>query len=477
MSSRPSGPVLLWAVLTVLGTAGLVVARDLLDVPLWATVAGAVAVAGVVLAAAALGVDGLAVLLLVLAVGTSTWNAVAAGPVKPGPVLLAASVVLLLVLQAGAPERVRVPSWVWVLGGTILLVTVAAALFPPSIPYLAARFVSDHTYSLDQLGTAWVLNLLEGAQWLVAAVALPVAVCVAARYRAGLLVVLVEAWIVGTAVNAGVGVADESAGTGISRALIGTVDIGGRQAGLTVQPNHLAVAVAMTLPVALWLALRGSRPVLMGACAMVAAVGLATTESRGGLAAAALACGGVLFADRRARSALPVLGVLGVAGAVLAVALFPDRLLRLAEGLRLVGAASARESNSIRVMILHQALADFTHAPVLGVGLEVVVQGHNIWLQLLASGGVVLLTGFLVACVGFALDARATRGGATDLSTALLVAVGTWLGVGVVENNLTDLFLYVPFAVVAAMRATTPPDTGPPADPVPVHLTTGELRP
>lgn len=465
-----------WGAVTVAAAAGAVVARDLLDVPLWAAVAGLVGIAALGLAAVVLGVDGIGRWLLVLAVGTSTWNAVAAGPAKPGPVLLALALVVLLVLHAGAPVPVRVPGWVWVLGGTVLLVAAAAALSPPSPAYMSARYVGGETVTLEQLQGASLLNVVEAGQWLVAAVALPVAACLAVRDRPGLPLLLVDAWIVGATVNAAVGIADEWAGTTVSEALLGAVDIGGRQAGLTVQPNHLAVAVAVTLPVALWRTVRRGRLVLMAACVAVLAVGLVTTGSRGGLAAAVLACGVVLLADRRIRGHLAVLGVLGVAAGVLVAALRPQVLAGLAEDLRLTGDGGGRESDAIRERIAQQALADFAHDPVRGVGLEVVVQGHSIWLQLLASGGVVLLVGFLVTCTGFGLDALAQRRASADLSMAMALAAGTWLVVGVVENNLTDLFLYVPFAVVAALHALERPGPGPITGTVPIDDLAREAR-
>ncbi|MET0188119.1 MAG: hypothetical protein ABW212_03915 [Pseudonocardia sediminis] len=433
--------------------AAVVVARDAWALPATYVLGAVVATAAVAVLLTVYGVDACAAGLLVAAVGTTTWNAVALGGLKPAAGLLAVSLLLFAGLAVLDRRRVSVPPWVWVLGGAILLIVAVHLVWPTDISYLAARYVSGYSYSAAELAGSDLSGAATGVQWLVATVALPVTVCLAAARRPGLPLVLADAWVAGSAVSAAVALTDELGVTDISASLIAAVDVGGRQSGLSVQPNHLAVAAALTVPLALWRALRGGRPVLMWASVAVLAGGLFVAESRGGLVIAVVACLVVVLADRRARGALPIVAGLGLATLVVVVSSVPGLLTGLAEQLRLSGADSAAESDAIRERIGLQALYDFLHDPVRGVGLEVAVQGHNIYLQLLASGGVLLLAGFVIAQAGFLLDARTLRAVTGGLSAALALSTATWLVVGIVENHLTDLFLYVPFALVAGLRA------------------------
>nr|WP_246325811.1 O-antigen ligase family protein [Actinomycetospora corticicola] len=198
---------------------------------------------------------------------------------------------------------------------------------------------------------------------------------------------------------------------------------------------------------------------------MVLAGGLVASASRAGLIAAVLgATLTVLTLTAGRRLVLPLVGGV-VAVAVVAVAAFPALLDRVAEQLRISGADSASESNAIREGIARQALTDFGHSPLHGLGLPVAADAHNVYLQLLASGGVLLLLGFGVFVLGFVLEVRRLDGGAVGdgLPRVLLVSVVSWLLVGAVVNQLTDAFLYLPIAIVAGLAAARESTAGGPA--------------
>lgn len=450
--------------------AGVVAAREATGGSVALLVGASVVVGGAALIVAVRGIDDLAVGLLVAAVGVSPWNALAAGSLKLGPGLLALALILLVGLAVVRHVPLRVPGWVWVLGASIAVIAVLTFVWPPSTSYFATRYIGENTsLSATQLDVIGLLNLVAGAQWLVAVVALPVAVCLAVALgpaRSRLPLLLADAWVLGSAVSAGVALTDEAGLTRISAALLPVVDIGGRQSGLSVQPNHLAVAIALTLPVAVWRLTNGGRPRLMAAAVLLMLGGLVVSESRGGLVAALVAAAVVLLADPRARRFLPPLTGLAVAGVVVVTVAAPQVVGGAAEKLRLSGGDTATESDALRSTIGAQAFDDFLHSPLRGIGIEVAVQGHNIYLQLLAAGGLLLLLGFVLAVAGFVADARSVRVASGGLSAALALSVLSWLVVGVVENHLTDLFLYVPFALVAGLRAMRVPDAadGPAAE-------------
>ncbi|MHC1560539.1 O-antigen ligase family protein [Actinomycetospora sp. C-140] len=432
--------------------AGAVAAHDLLGARPTFLVLGCAAVAVAALVVLR-GIDGLAVAMLLGAVATAPWNALTAGGLKPAPVLLALSLLILGSRALLLRRPVVLSVWVWVLAAAITLVALITLISPPSPAYLSARYVPPELVVAPEAG--WP-GLGAAFAWLVAVVALPLAVCLAVPLRPHLPGRLANAWALGAAASALVGITDNGGVTHISLALRGLVDVGGREAGLTVQPTHLAVATALALPVVVW-RLAGARtlgPVAgWGLVGLVMLGGLVVSESRGGLVAAVAAVIVTLAVGQRSRPWLAPLAVLAGGAAVIAAVSVPDLVGGAAERLRLAGADSAVASNEVRAQLGTQAWEDFVHAPLQGVGLEVALQGHNIWLQLLAAGGALLFLGFLVTFVGVAVDVAALRHRHGGLPLVLGICTATWLAVGVVENHLADLYLYVPFALIAGLKA------------------------
>ncbi|KAA1017470.1 O-antigen ligase family protein [Pseudonocardia sp. EV170527-09] len=394
-------------------------------------------------------------LLLAAAVLSAPWNALGWSPFKPAPLLLAAACLALAVDACLRCRPLVVPAWVWPLSAAIALATVTSVLFHPTGAYLAGRYLPDHVPSAEELGAAPVLGLVAGLQWLVAAFALPVAVCVAAPGRPQLIGRLCAAWLLGASVNALVAVGDATGLTSISANLIDAVDVGGRQTGLSVQPNHLAVASALALPLAVHRTLHGRHRGAALLCIAALVGGLVVAQSRGGTVLAVLGTLAVLVTDRWARVRLLGPGLLVAAAGLVTVLVAGDRLPTVASQLRITGSASAEASDSIRASILQQAVDDARHSPVTGVGLAVLPQGHSIWVQLVAAGGVLLLVGFVLSAAGMLADAHALRGRYDGLSLALGVSVAAWLVGGLVENQLADLYLYTAPALLAGLHASS----------------------
>ncbi|WP_433783354.1 O-antigen ligase family protein [Actinomycetospora sp. CA-101289] len=451
---RAAFPVLLAGLLAGVAVVGALMA----DARGWARLE--VVVAGVVFLAVALvvvavrGVEDLGIGLLFVAVTTATWNGLSGAAVPVAQPALAAALLVLVGVAVAQRRRLVVPAWVWVLGGAILLIAVTSTFWPTDPGYLSARTrVPVPAEVAAAIPSFEVANLVNAVRWLISAVALPVAVCLAVTSRPRLAERLATAWVIGSTVNAAVAVTDELGVTAISARLVSIVDIGGRQAGLGAQPNHLALAVALVAPVVTWRVLTSVVRWPWIVAGVVLAGGLLSSGSRGGLVAAVLGIGlTVLSLSAGRRVIAPLLGAVACTVAVV-WAVFPARVDDLLVALRLSGADSAAESDAVRSQIADQALEDWVYSPVRGIGLPVVADGHNIYLQLLAAGGVLLLLGFATAMVGFALDGRDLAAGGETLATVLVVCTAVWLVVGLVENQLTDAFLYVPFAVVAGLAA------------------------
>ncbi|MCD2187742.1 O-antigen ligase family protein [Actinomycetospora soli] len=409
------------------------------------------------------GPGDLGVTLLALAVATATWNGVSLG-LPLGHLFLAAALGVLALLAVGSGARLAAPSWVWPLPTALLLVVACSVLFPIDRGYLTARFgVPIDAATAAAIPSPGIANLLNGVRWIVPALALPLAVCLAVAgrepgARTRLVRTLTAAWVLGAAVNAAVALADETGLTAISARFI-AVDVGGRQAGLTAQPNHLALSVGLAAPVAVWflLSTRGRERLLWAGATAVMGGGLFVSGSRGGLVVALGAVLVALLVDRLGRRLLLPLAGAALGAGTLLVAFFPTMLDRLGRELRLTGAESAAESDAIRARIHAQALLDIEHSPLRGIGLHVMTEGHSIYLQLGASGGALLFLGFVVTAVGALADGRAIAragGPAAGLARALVVAFGAWLVVGVVENQIADLYLYVPLALLAGLAVS-----------------------
>jgi hypothetical protein len=451
------------AVVAALLVVGVLLADSRGLVPLTRSVPVVAALAVVLGVVAVRGVEDLGVGLLLLAALTATWNGLSSVGLAVVQPALAGALVVLAAVAVALRRPVHVPGWVWVLPAVLVLVAVLAWYFPPSPGYLASRVLVPVADSVAAATPPFALaNVVNLARWLVSAAALPLATCLAIAARPRLAPALAITAALGAAVNAAVAITDEFGLTAISARLVPIVDVGGRQAGLSIQPNHVALAVAVAVPVVTWRVLVA--PTLLRRLAWLAvgtvlAGGLVTSASRAGLIAAVLGAGLTVLTLRAGRKlVLPlVLGVVAVA--VIAVAAVPALLGQVAEQLRISGADSAAESNAIREGIARQALTDFAHSPLHGLGLPVAADAHDVYLQLLASGGVLLLVGFGVFVLGFVLQVRRLeRDDDTDddtdgLPRVLLVSVVSWLLVGAVVNQLTDAFLYLPVAIVAGLAA------------------------
>ena len=95
------------------------------------------------------------------------------------------------------------------------------------------------------------------------------------------------------------------------------------------------------------------------------------------------------------------------------------------------------ESDVGRSKELGRAISDIASSPWTGVGSDRLLSAHNVGLQVLASGGLLLLA----ACVPLMfLAVRGVFGAVPSASSAAVVA---WLCFGLVQNSIIDRFVHV----------------------------------
>jgi len=252
--------------------------------------------------------------------------------------------------------------------------------------------------------------------------------------------------------------------------------------GTFVNPNHFAGLLAMSLPcgvalihdnsrrqrvraargAAAWLGGSGSRNWLLWLLVVVGASGLLLSYSRAGIALGLLALGLTLLGAGRHQGlrARLIVAILVVAAAVLP-------LLQIGAGRLLARyAASPSELSGARVQVWIDTLSLFAAQPLAGCGFgafaasyplvrsqevrQFFAHAHNDPVQLLAEGGALGATLFLLALVPVA--ARAIRAIAGDRGP---LAVGFAAGlVAAMLHSLVDFTFHIPSnAATAAVLA------------------------
>ena len=386
----------------------------------------------------------LSVGLLGACFATISWNAVLLHGIQFADWLLLAAAIAIGMDVLASQDVVRLPpAGMWLGAGLIATAGLWSALSPASPNYLAQRYVAPNAYEIYGHGKRAASNLAQLGKFEIALIVLPALVaCVRLSHRD--VRWLANCSLFAAVVNALVAVSDKFVHTTLSDRLLGFADSSGREAGLTLQPNHLAVAIVFAIPIATtWLASRRSRGVVV---LVILFVGLFLTGSRGGLVAGVLALSLSIVSMQRIRRAAFWLG----SAALLVFAALANDLSRVA-GLTRFRDATAQLSDSSRLHLIGQGFADWFHSPWHGIGFIAATDAHEVHLQLLAAGGVLALAGALAYGAVMLSAARAAAHSDEILGRALLIIVCSWLALMFVENQLTNLYLFAPVALSLAL--------------------------
>ena len=362
------------------------------------------------------------------------------------PFFLVAGGLAVASILAGRQARVYLPPW---LLASALLIAITGAM----TALMVENQLNELSYVLRFVGTL---------------VLLPVILCRSARTDTG-RDLLIRCWMWSVIINGGVGLMDLLLHTGIGSSITGIEYAQNRQAGLTLQPNHLAVIGVMALPVALQRLASARNPseLCFGLLATIASAGgVLASGSRGGIAVA-LVVGPLLFALQRLQRAR----LIAVAGILVGmVALAPlaglggssdllNGLNRLKQTTKTSDDVSVTFSDQQRREQLDKALEAVQTRPLTGVGFTTVRLAHNTYVQVLAGGGVLALLGFLWFIAGGLREgvrlarSRELAPDAASLSAALTVALAAWFIGGLVQPPLFERYLYLPLGILLAMTA------------------------
>lgn len=391
--------------------------------------------------------ESLATALLCASAFSASWNGLHLGSLQIVDMTLVMAMGILA-LSAIAQHRLwpsTAPFWLWFAATGVLACMIIRQIVPISAAYMSGR-VDLHGLH----GEPSQSSMVSGIQWLVALVVLPLCVSGATCRQVSRIASIATFWLLGVAVSCVVGLLDSIGATQISASLIGDgVDYSGRQAGLCAHANSLGVSAVLAFPVATWLARR--RPVTGLLLQLLLAVGTILSGSRGAQLMLVLVAGLMFVTARQSRG--PMLRLVGAAlvasplaiSAMGGLSTIQGTLLRFGES-----GGSADSSNAERHQIAVQGLHDFALHPLAGVGLDQLTYAHNIYLQILSSGGLILMLGFGSYMVFALAEGRLVRRH-FPLADYLMVTIMTWLVLGMVENSLVDRFLYFPVAMIAAM--------------------------
>jgi O-antigen ligase len=349
--------------------------------------------------------------------------------------LVAAGILLVVASIIGMFKPTRPPLWfivsclTLVAGGVISSLLSGAA--PPSLAVVAELAVA-----------AFVAPLIIGA----------------ASRSVRWLVLFADLWLVSAGLNGLTALLDFLGVTAVGRSLLGREFLH-RMSGLSVHPNHLGIVAAMALPVAVAQLARASsqrRRILYGLLSAAMAIGLLVAGSRAAFGGAAV---GLLFLlivagrDRR-RIAPYVGGLIGIGLLSVAVALATHTGFITLQ--RIAGIDTGQNTDT-RLAYYRGALSDFASSPIVGHGFQLIVQAHDIYLQLLQSGGLLALGAFTAYMVGtLRLGWRLGHDPVVPaelgpLVPALSASILVWLINGLAENQLYDRYLYVPIGLLLGL--------------------------
>lgn len=420
----------------VLGVLALLVALVLVRVaarPLWTDLTG---------------------VLTGLTIVTITWSAVDPVAVPLSDMLVGLALVAALPGLIAGKWRFRLPAACLVGAVLVALSIVLNGLIPTPQAFEQTRHLTFGADPYDAVARQF-LNALNGLKLLIGLVVIPVLVCGVARDRERLRAVI-DLWVLSVVVASLVALSD----------FVGVIPFGirfglpfpfpgSRVSGLVNHPVHLATVCTMVLPFVLtWVASESARRRRSGIAALVVLAGAVfVSGSRAGMAVALLVVLAAAFVVVPLRRLIMLTAVpLGLV--VVALLLVDTSLLTLVlEKTRIIG-ATASGSDAERALAVGQAVKDIQERPLLGIGYDIAGDGHSVYLQVIASGGLIALAGMVAYVIGVLRTTRMhVQGRFDELAYAAMLSVGAWFLLIVFENALVERYMYLPLTVLVVLAA------------------------
>jgi hypothetical protein len=409
----------------------------------------------------------LGLLLTYLSAAMIPWTAVNVGTIAVGEIVFMLGGLLLLL--ADLQHRLfNLPPWVWTFAAAVLITGLVNQFAPPSMSYLALRGALSGGPEPDN-STAIITNVIVMVTLFGRVVMLPLIFTLARSYDDRALFRASMAMVAGCSISAMIAFTDSRGITSIGPHLVHLPVVDRRAGGLTNHPNVVAMGCVLALPLAAWqaMATRQRRERVLAVLAILALLlGLYASRSRSGAGAAGVAGLAALFWLPQYRRRLPIFGLIVALVVAVIFAVSPDLGSSLLTALRLNGSDTTGADNA-RNVVNEQAVRDWMHSPIHGIGLEVADDAHIIYLQVLAVGGIILLIALVIYQLG-ALFRSARLARVEALALPLFVSVLAETAFNTLQNTLTPSLAYLAPSLVAALPlaglAARADDTGPPPD-------------
>lgn len=384
---------------------------------------------------------------------TLTWNGWFVGPVRPGDVLI---LITLMCFAFGAPTTAfRTPPW-WIkqLVFALMLLAVLVVLLPPDPHYLVQRTVLDAGgKALPQFpGSISIKNIGIAAKFIVAVAALPMAFTASALVDRRSLRWMALAFPFGAGLSGLAAFIDHTHIASVGHFITHLPNISDRQIGFASHPNFLAAGLVLAIPFACWLIVSTVKwEQRAGAAALLSLVlGVYASGSRGGAVCVVGAVVLTFVLLPRTRSHLPGILLGGVVGAGIMAVVFPSVALQILKVTRLVGNPNTTGSDIVRAEVGAQGIRDFQYSPIKGIGLQASTDASQVYIQELASGGLILFVAMSLYMLGAGWEAWRLIN-RTPLAAAIVGSVAATLALNIFEADLTDRFYYVPEAILVAL--------------------------
>lgn len=395
-------------------------------------------------------------LVVVWCVGAAVFfmplNALRATPSATySDLLLVVAVPLAGLVVLWRPERLRMPGWLLAAAALILASILLVELFP--VPILPSSDVfSNRNLATGEVSTG--SSFVLGARLLFALVVVPGVIALVADTSAQIRW-FANAWIAGVAVSSGVAALAAFGGPDLQEVLTGGEYFiaefrgqPGRYAGLTVHPGALGLTIAMVCPLifARMTTLRRAAAYAPLIALLVAAV--LVSGSRIGIIA--ISVGALLVVAWHQRSRRQV--VIIATGAALVVAIVGGTLSTLERFTDQSTTAAA--SNAARLGSYRDGWDLFVQRPLTGYGYSALRGAHNLFLQLLDSGGVFALAGYSLVFGGLLSSGWKLRNRLpADMAgeaLGLVVALVVFLASSMVGSAIFDRYIYIPAGLLLA---------------------------
>lgn len=288
-------------------------------------------------------------------------------------------------------------------------------------------------------------DVIPAVKWVLALISLPYIVQILKMQYPKILRNCIYAWIAGVVMNSTTQILQSF---GFARISTATFDpetfSGSRFPGLASHPNALAISVCLTLPLVYFPVLKFSKIVRI-LFTLFFSASILITGSRAGIIV--FIAGLILVMSKNRMTGKFRLGIILIlifASLLIILSGFSEMLI---SNTRLNSQdLSARASNSARLSLLKFGWTTFFDYPLTGAGAALIKVSHNIYLQILSSIG---LIGFF-AFINFIVRTMSNSFRTSYLEKIPLIV---FLVFGLLNNSLSDFYLYFPLAFAYAIKS------------------------